>query len=86
MAHHRGMVLYRTAFAAICLAVVALFGWLFRRAYREGRMEYGNFFGRRLYVYRDRHPRLFWLAFAPGLLFCVGLIDLAFRGPTAIGF
>ena len=84
MGHHQGMTLSRAALTVLSLAVVAVFGWFFRRAIQSGRMQYGNAFGRRLYVSRDQHPRLFWLAFLPGGLFCVWMTVLAIRGLGAL--
>lgn len=79
------MTLSRVALTNICLAVVAIFIWFFRRAIQSGHMQYAYAFGRRVYVSRDRHSRLFWLAFLPGGLFCVSMIVLAIRGPVAFG-
>ena len=79
------MTLSRTVLTIVCLAVVAIFGWFFRRAIQRGRMQYANAFGRRLYVSREQHPRLFWLAFIPGGLFCISMIVLAIQSPIALG-
>lgn len=76
----------RVIFSLICIAISALFGWLLREAYLDGRIQYGNFFGRKLNVRRDEHPTLFWIAFTPGVLFCIGMVQLAIRGPAALGF
>ena len=76
----------RIVFTLICLAIVASFGYLFRKAYRDGRMQYGYVFGRKLYVYRDKNPAMFRIAFVPGLLFCIWVIQLAISGPDALGF
>ena len=76
----------RIVFTLICLAIVASFGYLFRKAYRDGRIEYANVFARKLFIHRDKNPVIFWIAFVPGLWFFIWVIQLALSGPSALGF
>jgi len=75
-------MLSRIGFALLCLSVAAIISWFQVGAFRLGRISYGHIRGRTLYADRDKNPRLFWLAFLPRLLFCIGLVDLAIAGPT----
>jgi hypothetical protein len=78
------MTLSRIGFAILCVSLAVVIGWFHVKAFRRGRKAYGHVGDRTLHVDRDKHPRLFWLAFIPGLFFCIGLIDLAIRGPAVL--
>ncbi len=64
------------------IGIAILIGFSLRRAYRDKKVSYGHFFGKRFYFEAVKQPRRFWFMMAGHVLIMVQCVAWAISEPA----